>query len=489
MLQFLDFMRRLLNLRPACDGAGGTTATGRAHGDDPDTGRGGAMTEHGAFMPNVIFGLNPMWVAVLVLLATYAVIITEKLNRSIIALLGAGLMIIVGVLNQEEAIKGIDFNTIALLTGMMVLVAISRKSGMFEYLAIWSAKKAKAEPWAILLMMSVTTAVLSAFLDNVTTVLLIAPVTLVIARELKVPPYPFLFAEIFASNIGGTATLIGDPPNIIIGSQAGLSFNDFVLNLTPVIIVVMIVQALATHLMWGRNMGTTPEAQARVMALSERESIKDWPLLRGSLVVIGAVLISFVLARFLHLEPGTIAMFGAATLLLLDNIEHHAEFQAENVQRTLSEVDWITIFFFVGLFMVVHGLEVTGFLRMLADQLVAFTGGDFATTAYVILWTSAVLSAIVDNIPFVATMIPLIKSMAPAFGGPENLTPLWWSLSLGACLGGNGTLIGASANLTVAGIAERNGISFRFWDYTKLAFPLMLISVAISHVYIWLRYL
>src|SRR5262245_56315607 len=223
------------------------------------------MAEHGAFVPNVIFGLNPMWVAVVVLVATYAVIITEKLNRSIIALLGAGVMIIVGVLNQEEAIKGVDFNTIALLTGMMVLVAISRKSGMFEYLAIWSAKKAKARPWAILLLMSVTTAVLSAFLDNVTTVLLIAPVTLVIARELKVPPYPFLFAEIFASNIGGTATLIGDPPNIIIGSQAGLSFNDFVVNLTPVILVVMVFQALATHLIWGRSMRTTADAQARVM--------------------------------------------------------------------------------------------------------------------------------------------------------------------------------------------------------------------------------
>jgi Na+/H+ antiporter NhaD/arsenite permease-like protein len=445
--------------------------------------------EHGAFVPNVIFGLNPMWVAVLVLLATYAVIITEKLNRSIIALLGAGLMIVVGVLNQEEAIKGVDFNTIALLTGMMVLVAISRKSGMFEYLAVWSAKKAKAKPWAILLMMSVTTAVLSAFLDNVTTVLLIAPVTLVIARELKVPPYPFLFAEIFASNIGGTATLIGDPPNIIIGSQTGLSFNDFVFHLTPVIIVVMAVQALATHLIWGRSMRTTPDAQARVMDLSEKDTIKDWGLLRSSLIVIGAVLISFVLARFLHMEPGTIAMFGAAVLLLLDNIQHHAEFQTENVQRTLAEVDWITIFFFVGLFMVVHGLEVTGFLKMLADQLLAFTGGDFAMTAYVILWTSAVLSAIVDNIPFVATMIPLIKTMAPAFGGPEHLTPLWWALSLGACLGGNGTLIGASANLTVAGIAERNGVRFRFWEYTVMAFPLMLISVAISHVYIWLRYL
>jgi Na+/H+ antiporter NhaD/arsenite permease-like protein len=445
------------------------------------------MTPH---VPDIVFGLSPVWVASVLLVLTYVLIITERLNRSIIALLGGGVMIISGVLTQDEAIAGIDFNTIALLTGMMVLVSISRRCGMFEYLAIWSAKKGRAQPWVLLIILSLTTAVLSALLDNVTTVLLIAPVTLAVTRELKVPPYPFLFAEIFASNIGGTATLIGDPPNIIIGSAAGLSFDDFVLNLTPIIIVIMAAQLVATHLIWGRAMHATDAARARVMALDERATITDWPLLRYSLTVIAIVMGCFVFARPLHLEPGTIALFGAAVLMLLHNIEHHAEKEKQSVKvtETFNEVDWITIFFFIGLFIVVHGFDVAGAIGILSRRLLAATGGEFAATAYVILWGSAVLSAIVDNIPFVATMIPLIKAMAPAFGA-EHLQPLWWALSLGACLGGNGTLIGASANLTVAGIAERNGIEFSFLTYTKYAFGLMLISVAICHIYLWLRYL
>jgi Na+/H+ antiporter NhaD/arsenite permease-like protein len=445
------------------------------------------MTPH---VPDIVFGLSPVWVASVLLVLTYVLIITERLNRSIIALLGGGVMIISGVLTQDEAIAGIDFNTIALLTGMMVLVSISRRCGMFEYLAIWSAKKGRAQPWVLLIILSLTTAVLSALLDNVTTVLLIAPVTLAVTRELKVPPYPFLFAEIFASNIGGTATLIGDPPNIIIGSAAGLSFDDFVLNLTPIILVVMAAQLVATHLIWGRAMHATDAARARVMALDERATITDWPLLRYSLTVIAIVMGCFVFARPLHLEPGTIALFGAAVLMLLHNIEHHAEKEKQSVKvtETFNEVDWITIFFFIGLFIVVHGFDVAGAIGILSRRLLAATGGEFAATAYAILWGSAFLSAIVDNIPFVATMIPLIKAMAPAFGA-EHLQPLWWALSLGACLGGNGTLIGASANLTVAGIAERNGIEFSFLTYTKYAFGLMLISVAICHIYLWLRYL
>jgi Na+/H+ antiporter NhaD/arsenite permease-like protein len=242
------------------------------------------------------------------------------------------------------------------------------------------------------------------------------------------------------------------------------------------------------HLLWGKDMHATQAAEDRVMALRAADSIKDWLLLKQSLVVLALVMIAFVFARPLHLEPATIALFGAAILMLLDNWSHHAEKAAHNIHATFGDVEWITIFFFVGLFMVVHGLEVTGFLKMLADQLLAFTGGDFAMTAYVILWTSAVLSAIVDNIPFVATMIPLIKNMAPAFGGPDAIMPLWWCLSLGACLGGNGTLIGASANLTVAGIGERNKVPFSFITYSLYAFPMMLVSIAISHVYVWLRY-
>jgi len=438
-----------------------------------------------------ILGLSPMWVAGAILVLVYVLIIAERLNRSIIALLGASLMIISGVLDQSEAVKGIDFNTLALLTGMMILVSIARRSGMFEYLAIWSAKRGRAEPWRMLLILSLTTAVASAFLNNVTTVLLLAPVTISVTRRMAVPPYPFLFAEVLASNIGGTATLIGDLPNIIIGSTAHLSFNDFVLDLAPVIVVVMAVQALATHLIWGAKMHASSEARAAVMAMDERAAITDRPLLRASLTVISLVLVVFVFAKPLQLEVGTIALSGAAFLMLLHNIEHHRELekQTAKVAATFGDVDWITILFFVGLFVVVHGLDVTGMLDYLSRELVRATGGDFALTAYVILWASAFLSAIVDNIPYVATMIPVIKATAADFGGPDRLVPLWWALSLGGCLGGNGTLIGASANLTVAGIAERNGIPFGFWTYTKYAFGLMVIHVAICHAYLWWRYL
>ncbi|MGH7090735.1 MAG: SLC13 family permease [Stellaceae bacterium] len=444
-----------------------------------------------AAAPHVIFGWSPLWVSAGILAASYVLIITERLNRSIIALLGAGLVIALGVLTQREAIRGVDFNTIALLTGMMVLISISRRSGMYEYLALWSAKKGRAQPWAILLMLSLTTAVASAFLDNVTTVLLIAPVTLAVTRALEVPPYPFLFAEVFASNLGGTATLIGDPPNIIIGSAAGLSFNDFVAALSPIIVVVMAVQAALIHLVWGRHMRASAAARARIMALDERAAITDWPLLRVSLAILGAVILAFIFARRLELEPGTIALFGAAVLMLAHNIEHHREKekQVAKVTETFAEVDWITIFFFIGLFVIVHGVEVAGGLAVLARELIAATGGNLPLTAYVVLWGSALLSAIIDNIPFVTTMIPVIKALGPAFGGPERLLPLWWALSLGACLGGNGTLIGASANLAVAGIAERSGVEFGFWTYTKHAFGLMLLTVTISNLYLWLRYL
>ena len=438
-----------------------------------------------------IFGADPFWVAITIFALTYLLVITDRINRSIIALLGAGVMVVSGVLSQDEAIRGIDFNTIALLTGMMVLVAIARRCGMFEYLAVWSAKKGRARPWAILAMLSLVTAIVSAFLDNVTTVLLIAPVTLAIARHLEAPPYPFLFAEVFASNIGGTATLIGDPPNIMIGSAAHLSFNDFALNLAPVIMFVMAAQLVATHLIWGRTMRARAAARERVMALDTHALITDPRLMRSSLLVIGAVIAAFVFAGPLNLQPGTIALFGAAVLMLLHNLEHHREpeKQTMRVTETFNEVDWITIFFFLGLFVIVHGIDSAGALDLAARHLIALTGGDPTSTAVAILWGSAFLSAIVDNIPFVAAMIPLIRELAPHLGGAGEVMPLWWALSLGACLGGNGTLIGASANLAMAGIAERNGIDFRFTTYTKHAFGLMLIGVAISNVYLWLRYL
>jgi len=299
---------------------------------------------------HLMFGWDPLWVSSILFVATYAVIVSEKFNRAIVSLLGACLMITLGVLNQQTAISGIDFNTLGLLSGMMVIVAITRRSGVFQYVAVWSAKKVQARPWGILLMLSVVTALFSALLDNVTTVLLIAPVTLLICHELKMSPYPFLFAEIFASNIGGTATLIGDPPNIMIGSAVNLSFNDFLLNLAPIVPLIMLVTLVIIYVIWGRHMQASDDTRERIMRFREREAITDVTLLKQSLLVLALVIAGFVLAHPLRLEPATIAMFGAALLLLLSNLKNKASEQSENVHRTFGEVEWVTIFFFVGLF-------------------------------------------------------------------------------------------------------------------------------------------
>jgi Na+/H+ antiporter NhaD/arsenite permease-like protein len=440
------------------------------------------------FVPHVLFGLDPMLVATAILCATYAVIIWDKLNRAIVALVGAAVAILIGVLDQNEALRGVDWNTIGTLAGMMIIMSIAQRSGVFQYLAIAAAQWTRANPTALLVLLQLITAVISAFLNNVTTVLLMAPVTLAITRELRVPPYPFLFAEVFASNIGGTATLIGDPPNIMIGSLAGLDFNAFIIHLTPVIVIVQAVQLAMTHLLWGRDMRSTPDHRQRVMAMKARGLIVDPVLLKQSVGVLLLVIFAFVIADALRLEPATIAITGAALLMLLDNWQHHNEKQTENVHKTFTDIEWITIFFFVGLFIVVHAVEVSGLLQLMANKIVALTGGSLSNAGYVILWASALLSALIDNIPFVATMIPLIKSMAPAYGGPDNIEPLWWCLALGACLGGNGTLIGAAANLTVAGVAERNGIAFGFVRFTLYAMPMMLVSIAICHLYVWWRY-
>jgi Na+/H+ antiporter NhaD/arsenite permease-like protein len=438
---------------------------------------------------HVIFGWDPLWVSSILFVATYAVIVSEKVNRAIVSLLGAGLMIMLGVLNQETAISGIDFNTLGLLIGMMVIVAITKRSGVFQFIAIWSAKQVRASPWGILLMLSLVTAVFSALLDNVTTVLLIAPVTLLICHELDLSPYPFLFTEIFASNIGGTATLIGDPPNIMIGSAVGLTFNDFLFNLAPIVPVILLVTLGIIYVAWGRKLRASDAARDRIMQFREHDAITDTSLLKQSLFVLSLVIGGFVMAHPLHLEPATVAMFGAALLLLLSNLNNNAEKQSENVHQVFGKVEWVTIFFFVGLFIAVKGIEEAGLLEILADKALKLTGGDMTLTAMTILWISAIASALVDNIPFVATMIPLIKSMAPPFGGAENLAPLGWSLALGACLGGNGSLVGASANLIVAGFAERSGHRIRFLPFMAAAFPLMMLSIVIASFYIYFRYL
>jgi Na+/H+ antiporter NhaD/arsenite permease-like protein len=440
------------------------------------------------FTPHVPFGFDPMWVSMAVLAVTYAFIIAGRVNRAVVALIGAALVVLIGALDQDEAIKGIDWDTIGLLTGMMILVAISRRSGLFQYLAIWSAQRVNASPAGILLTLQIATAVLSTVLNNVSTVLLMVPVTLAITAELEVPVFPFLFAEVFAANIGGTATLIGDPPNILIGTLAGLDFNSFLLNVAPVAVLVMAVQAVLVQLIWGRALRASPESRVLVMGMNAPGMISDWVLLRRSALVMGVVLLAFVFARPLRLQPATIALTGAAALMLLDNWKHRGAKQADNVHKTFADVEWTTIFFFIGLFVVVHAVEVSGLLGLIAGKLVVLTGGNIAAAGALILWMSAVLSAVLDNIPFVATMIPLIKGMAPAYGGPGAIAPLWWCLSLGACLGGNGTLTGASANLAVAGIAERNGIRFGFIQYLAYGVPLTLVSIAICQVYVWVRY-
>jgi Na+/H+ antiporter NhaD/arsenite permease-like protein len=441
-----------------------------------------------SFTPHTVFGLDPMWVSVALLCVTYAFIVAGRPDRTVVALIGASIVILVGALDQGEAVRGIDWDTIGLLTGMMIIVSISRRSGMFQFLAIWSAQRVRARPAGILLMLQLTTAILSSVLNNVSTVLLVVPVTLAVAEELDLEPYPFLFAEIFAANIGGTATLIGDPPNIMIASQAGFDFNSFIVNVAPAALLVMAVQAMMVHLVWGRGMRASPESLALVMGMNARGMISDWVLLRRSALVIAAVLAAFVFAQPLRLEPATIALTGAAVLMLVDSWRHRDDKQASNVHKTLAEIEWTTIFFFLGLFVVVHAVEASGVLALLADKVVALTGARIAVAGSVILWSSAILSAIFDSIPFVATMIPVIKSMAPAFGGPAAIEPLWWCLSLGACLGGNATLTGAAANLAVAGIAERNGIRFGFARYLAYGVPMTLVSIAICQIYVWVRY-
>ena len=383
----------------------------------------------------LIWGLDPKIVAIGIVTICYLVIFSEKVNRAIMALLGAAAMIVSGILTQKTALAGIDFNTIGLLVGMMVIVAIAERSGMFQYVAIWGAKRVKASPRGLLVVLAFVTAVFSAFLDNVTTVLLIAPVTFRICQRLKLNPYPYLVLEIFASNIGGTATLIGDPPNILIGSSVGLSFNDFLLNLTPVVLVTMVVLVGIFDFVVGRKLTATEEDKAKVMKMNEKECIADKGLLVKSLVVLAGVITCFVSARQLDLDNGTIALTGAAVLMLLYTFKGNAEERDDKVRNALAAVDWTTIFFFIGLFVMVYGLEVTGILSYLGHEFIEMTNGSINKLIYLILWSSAILSSIIDNIPFVATMIPMLKSMEPSLGGREVMMPVWWDLSLGACFG------------------------------------------------------
>jgi len=424
----------------------------------------------------------------LLFVVAYGVIVTERLNRAVVAILAAALAVVFGFLAQPDAIAAIDFNTLALLTGTMIIVGVTKKSGIFGFVAIRAAQLMRASPAGILVALSAITALISAFLPNATTVLFIVPVTLVIATELSLPPYPFLFAEIFASNIGGTATLIGDPPNILIGSAAGLSFDDFLLALGPVVVVVFVVQTVVLHFIWGRHLRAEPKFRANIMAMNATAAIADHRLVPWSLAVIAALVLGLVFAGPLRLEPGTLALFAAGLLLVADLAPRAPQAQSEAVTSAFQEVDWVTIFFFIGIFVLVGAVARTGLLDYAGARLVALTHGDARSTALVLLWAGAILSALIDNIPFVITMIPLVKSIAPSLGGDAALLPIWWALALGACLGGNGTLIGSAANLAVAGVAERSGVAMDYWRYTKLAFPLMLVSIVLCHMYVVWRF-
>lgn len=420
------------------------------------------------------------WLALVVFFAAYGMIILDKIHRTVVALLGAALVVTMGVLSQEKAIEAIDFNTIGLLVGMMIIVGITKRSGVFEYLAVKAANMVGGKPIAILIALAVVTAITSAFLDNVTTVLLIVPITISLTDRLKVSPIPFLFAQIFASNIGGTATLIGDPPNIMIGSAAHLGFMDFVKNLLLPTSVILLVTVGIMAVIYKKQLQAGPEEIKAVLSLDAREQIKDTELLKKSLLVLGLVIIGFVLHQYLHMESATIALAGAALLMLIT---------AESPDEVLLSVEWPTIFFFVGLFIIVGGLVEVGVIEMVARYSLNLTHGSVLATGMLVLWLSAIASAFVDNIPFVATMIPLLQSLGHITHLPSaEMQSLWWALSLGACLGGNGTVIGASANVIVAGIAERHDHPISFIRYFKTGFPLMLVSIVICTLYLYLFY-
>lgn len=438
------------------------------------------------------------WLAAGIFVAAYALIATEKVDKTKVALMGGALMILLGIIDQHTAFsgshetEGIDWNTIFLLMGMMIIVNITRRTGLFEWVAIRTAKIGRGRPIPILVGMTLSTALLSAALDNVTTVLLIAPTVIVIYEALELDPVPFLIFVILASNIGGTATLIGDPPNIIIASQANITFLEFIQVNGPVIFVIFLLFVALIWLMLGRRFSVDEALRLRVMQFDEARALTDRPLLWRCLVVIALVLIGFALHGALHLEPATVALGGAALLLLL---------HPEGPRETLEEIEWPTIFFFIGLFIMVAGLVSAGVVDALGQGMIDITRGNSLALTMIVLWFSAIASGLIDNIPFVATMAALLKSVAPELAANpeayetaaqlvrnEAVMPVWWALSLGACLGGNITLIGASANVVVSGISSRSGHPIGFMRFLKWGLPMTLVFLVLCTAYLWLLF-
>ena len=414
--------------------------------------------------------------SVAVFVIALAVIISEKVHRALVAIAGAVLLIALHVIPFDTAMGHLDLNTLGVLFGMMLFVAVVKLSGIFEYMAVKCAHAAKGSPWKIMMLFVLLTAVFSAFLDNVTTVLLMGPVTLTLCKLLRVNPVPFFIAEILASNIGGTATLIGDPPNIMIGSAAGFEFADFIVYDAPVVLVILALLLVAFYFMYGRKMHADAEATAEVMDLAPADYIKDRRLLRISVGMMVLVVAGFMLHGALGVESRVIARGAAAIILLVSR---------ESIEHALSQVEWTTLAFFAGLFVIVGAMTETGVIGMLAQWLIDLTGGDVFLTMLVLVFASAVVSAFLDNIPFVATMIPILLSMEAS---GMDVAPLWWAVSLGACLGGNGSLIGASANVVLSDISKKNGYEITFVQFLKVGFPIMLGSVAVAAVYLMLRF-
>jgi Na+/H+ antiporter NhaD/arsenite permease-like protein len=423
----------------------------------------------------------PLTVAIFTI--AYIFIATERVSRVTAALGGAAGMVLIGVVDAESAFfaedTAIDWNVIFLLLGMMIIVSVLKQTGIFDYLAIWAAKRARGRPFAVMVLLVLITAFASALLDNVTTVLLIAPVTFLVCARLGVNPVPFLIAEVLASNIGGTATLIGDPPNIIIASRAGLSFNDFLLNLGPIVLLLLVVFVVMCRFLFRSAFSYDEQRVAAVMSLDERETIRDRGLLIRSGVVLALVLVGFVLHAALGLEPSIIALLGAGLLVAVSGLD---------ADDYLSEVEWSTLVFFMGLFIMVGGLVEAGVIGALGERLTEVVGDQYFFAASVLLWGSAVMSAIVDNIPYVTTVAPLVQGLVDQGGGDPQADALWWALALGADLGGNATAVGASANAVILGIAARNGHPISFWTFTRYGLVVAFITVAISWPYLWLRY-
>ncbi|NLD19655.1 MAG: ArsB/NhaD family transporter [Clostridiales bacterium] len=410
--------------------------------------------------------------AVGIFIVVLVAIISEKVHRTVAALGGAVLLITLGIMTLKDSVEAIDFNTIGVLLGMMLFVGVVKCSGLFEYLAIKSAKITKADPWRLMVAFIIITAVLSAFLDNVTTVLLVGPMTITICKMLDVELFPYLMTQILASNIGGTATLIGDPPNIMIGSVADLSFIDFIKMNGSVIIVVLIATIICFKVLYGSKLHVTEIARQKVMALDEGEAIKDIALFRKSLIMIGLVVLAFIMHSALHVESNTIALSAGFIMMLIGR---------QDIEEVVHSVEWTTILFFIFLFIIVGGMNHVGIISKLAEIIMDVTEGRMVMTMLILLWASAIISSILDNIPFVATMIPILMTMQ---ANGIDVYPLWWSVSLGACLGGNGTLIGASANVVLSGIGSRNGCEITFARFFKIGFPMMLLSIVICTVYL-----